>query len=61
MGYYRLTRQLKIHFGEKGHVLCMPKTSDNYLRPQLTTDKDKVTCNKCRKLLEKQGGVVCQS
>ena len=43
----RLNRQLKIHFGEDGELLCTPHTSRNYLFAHLSTKLEDVTCEKC--------------
>ncbi len=50
---WRFNRNLKIHFGENGKLLCMPTKSDTYAFPHLTLNKQEVTCDKCQKILGK--------
>ncbi len=56
---YRLARQLKVHCGSGGNILCMPKTSDAYLSPHLTLVANEVTCRKCKNVLLSQNKDNC--
>jgi len=56
---YRLTRQLKTHYGFGKRILCMPATSENYLYPHISADIQMITCKKCKAILLNQNKALC--